>query len=74
MKPIEQRYTAVAIVLHWAIAAAILSNLSVTPCFIRTTRVNRTQATVFVKRLPFNSVKTLFIQERTLGLLGAVRK
>ena len=29
MNPNEQRYTAVAIVLHWAIAAAILSNLIV---------------------------------------------
>lgn len=29
MKPGEQRYTAVAIILHWAIAAAILSNLLV---------------------------------------------
>jgi cytochrome b561/polyisoprenoid-binding protein YceI len=27
VKPNEQRYTAVAIILHWAIAAAILSNL-----------------------------------------------
>jgi cytochrome b561 len=29
VNPNEQRYTAVAIVLHWAIAAAILSNLFV---------------------------------------------
>ena len=29
MDPNEQRYIAVAIVLHWAIAAAILSNLIV---------------------------------------------
>ncbi len=29
MNPNEQRYTAVAIILHWAIAAAILSNLFV---------------------------------------------
>ena len=28
MNPNELRYTAVAIVLHWAIAAAILSNLA----------------------------------------------
>jgi hypothetical protein len=29
VSPNEQRYTAIAIVLHWAIAAAILSNLFV---------------------------------------------
>jgi cytochrome b561 len=32
VNPNEQRYTAVAIVLHWAIAAAIVSNLIVGWC------------------------------------------